>query len=166
MQFPTNCRPSAVHSLLLGGLLLISIVATVPAQQKKVSLDEVKIRLDKARSPVDRTRVYIQLSDALLSEARESITHDDALGVWLEQYRDAISLARETMVSSGRDAQKDPEGYKDLEIRLRHHINSLSGWKRKVRDSKPIEDSLQVAVVIRKEMLDLLFPVIGDKPKP
>ena len=67
------------------------------------------------------------------------------------------------MVTSGRDPQRDPEGYKDLEMLLRQHINILSTWKRKAHDSKPIEDTLVVAIGIRKEMMDLLFPVIGEE---
>jgi hypothetical protein len=84
---------------------------------------------------------------------------------WLDQYRQAITTAREIMLTSGRDPQSEPGGYKDLEITLRQHITWMATWKRKATDSKPIDDSITVASSIQKEMLDLLFPVIGEKPK-
>jgi len=162
-------RSTTALSVLLTTALLIGggVFATTSAAQKKVSLDEARVRLEKAKSPVDRTRAYLQISEIVLKELSESISaHDfDALNEWSEQYRQAIFSAREAMVKSGRDAQRDPEGYKDLEILLRQHINWLMNWKRKIPDSRPIDESITTANGIRKEMLDLLFPVIGEKPK-
>ena len=162
-------RNTVVVSVLLALALLIHghSMPTAAAMQKKLSLDEAKGQLDRAKSPVERTKAYIQISEVALKELSQSISaHDfDALNEWCTQYRQAISSARETMVTSGRDAQRDPEGYKDLEILLRQHINWMMNWKRKLADSRPIDESIVTANGIRKEMLDLLFPVIGDKPK-
>ena len=154
-------------SVLLALALLIGGRMVTSAGQKRVTLDEARVRLDKAKSPVDRTRAYLQISEIVLKEVSDRISAHDLNGLseWSEQYREAISSARETMVASGRDAQRDPEGYKDLEILLRQHLNWLINWKRKIPDNKPLEDSIITANGIRKEMLDLLFPVIGDKPK-
>src|SRR5574339_1270254 len=101
----------AVVSVVLAFALLTSerIFSAPAALQKKVSLDEARTRLEKAKSPVDRARAYIQISDIVLRELSVSVSaHDfDALNEWSEQYREAISSARETMVTSGRDPQRD-----------------------------------------------------------
>lgn len=148
-------------AMLIGGAMMAAVAS------EKTSLDEAKARLDRAKSPVERARAYMQISDVLLKEVNVSISkHDNqALSDWSEQYRQAVNSAGETMMASGRDAYRDPEGYMDIEILLRQHINALANWKRKNPDNKPIEDSLSIAVEVRKEMLDMLFPVIGEKPK-
>jgi hypothetical protein len=155
------CTTGVVIQILLLGAMFCSLTFGEP--ESKMTLDQAKARLEKARTPVERARAHIQISEIVLREVKEnvSLTDRQALEDWMTQYRDAISSARDTMVSSGRDPQRDPEGYKDLEILLRQHINLLSSWKRKVGSSKPIDDSLVTATTIQKEMLDLLFPVIG-----
>src|SRR5262245_56870794 len=97
--------------ILLSALLVVSVGQTKLISWQKPSLDEARVRLDKAKNPVDRARAYLQISDILLKEVGQSISKRDAeaLGEWSEQYRQAISSARETMVTSGRDAQRDPE---------------------------------------------------------
>jgi hypothetical protein len=149
-------------------MLILSVAfacSITRAAEKKATLDEARSRLEHARTPVERARAQCEISDVMLNQVKENVPLSDTrtLNDWLEQYRSAISSARDTMVTSGRDPQRDPEGYKDLEMLLRQHINILSTWKRKAHDSKPIEDTLVVAIGIRKEMMDLLFPVIGEE---
>ena len=163
-------RTTRLPTYLLVLLHTIFMTAFLPvileAAEKKMTLDEARARLERARTPIERARAHIQISDVVLQEVRDNVSLSDtkALSDWLEQYRSAICSARDTIVTSGRDPQRDPEGYKDLEILLRQHINTLSTWKRKAHDSKPIEDTLMVAISIQKEMMDLLFPVLGEKP--
>jgi hypothetical protein len=168
MRFAANWKSSILLLLLQSLLISLSASAVIGgASEKKASVEEVKARLDKARTPVERTMIHIQISDILLRDVKDNVSLNDAktLTDRLEEYRAAISMARETILSSGRDPTTAPGGYKELEMLLRQHITWLHSWKRKAADSKPIEDSLVMANSIQKEMLDLLFPVIGDKPK-
>ena len=161
-------RRLPTYLMLVLHTIFISVALTCTtssAEEKKLTLDEARARLERARTPVERARAQCQISDVVLKEVKDNVSLSDtkALNDWLEQYRDAITSARDTMVTSGRDPQRDPDGYKDLEILLRRHINTLASWKRKAQDSKPIDDTLVVAIGIQKEMMDLLFPVIGER---
>jgi hypothetical protein len=159
-------RPTCLILILHMIFISVALTCTISsAAEKKVTLDEARARLDRAKTAVDRARAQCQISDVVLNEVKDNVSLNDtkALNDWLEQYRSAISSARDTMVTSGRDPSRDPEGYKDIEILLRQHINTLVTWKRKAQDSKPIDDTLLVAVGIQKEMMDLLFPVLGEE---
>ena len=169
MRLATNRRLLSIRLLLVHALLIVAVESTVVsgASEKKVALDEVKARLDRARTPVERVLIQIQISDLLLREVKDNVSLNDtkSLSDWLEQYRETISMARETILNSGRDPQREPDGFKHLEIQLRQHITWLISWKRKATDSKPIEESIAMASSIQKEMLDLLFPIIGEKKR-
>jgi len=159
-RLPT-CLLLILHTFLISGALTCSIAR---AAEKKTALDEARARLERAKTPVERARAQCQISDVVLKEVKDNVSLNDTktLSDWLEQYRSAISSARDTMVTSGRDPARDPDGYKDLEILLRQHINTLATWKRKAADTRPIDDTLVVAIGIQKQMMDLLFPVIGE----
>ena len=164
MRFRRSLSILLLIALSVSAVITSDILAT---SEKKVALDEVKARLEKAKTPVERALIQIQISDIILKEVKDSVSLNDTktLSEWLEQYRQAIASAREAILASGRDPQTESEGFKDLEILLRQHITWLNTWKRKAADTKPIEESLIVASSIQKEMLDLLFPIIGEKTK-
>jgi hypothetical protein len=129
----------------------------------KLTLDEAQSRLQQATKPIDRTITYIQISDILLRHIRTSVPlkDTDAVSDWMAQYREAITAAQQTIVASGRDAQAYPQGYMDLEMVLRQHIRWLGDWRGGLIDQerRPIDETMDIAVAIRQQMLDLLFPV-------
>src|SRR5262249_61397151 len=77
--------------------------------------------LCEIRSPLQRTKSYIAISQLLLdfvSSAAED--HDiEAMGKRLDHYTSAIRSARDTIVSSDGDPVRKPAGFKDLELALR-----------------------------------------------
>ena len=129
----------------------------------KLTLDEAQDRLHQSTKPVDRTMTYIQISDILLRHVRSSVPLKDteAVSDWMEQYRDAITSAQQTIVASGRDAQLYPQGYMDLEVVLRQHIRWLRDWRGGLPDQerRPIDQTMSAAVAIHQQMMDLLFPL-------
>lgn len=129
----------------------------------RLTLDEAQSRLQQSTKPVDRTMTYIQISDILLRHVRSSVPlkDTDAVTDWMEQYRDAIMSAQQTIVGSGRDAQVYPQGYMDLEMVLRQHIRWLADWRGGLVDQqrRPIDETMNTAVAIQQQMLSLLFPL-------
>jgi len=129
----------------------------------KMTLDEAQSRLQQSTKPIERTITYIQISDILLRHVRTSVPlkDTDALSEWMDQYREAITAAQQTLIASGRDAQSYPQGFMELEMVLRQHIRWLGDWKGGLIDEerRPIDETIDTAVAIRQQMLDLLFPV-------
>jgi hypothetical protein len=64
------------------------------------------------------------------------------------------------MMDSDRDAERNPAGYKDLEVSLRQQIRYLQEMARSVAfdDRAPVEAALNRAETIRDEMIRKIFP--------
>ena len=159
-------RRVAMSALLFHALLTSCAVRTetsLMGEPSKLTLGQARNLLEQSTKPVDRAKAYVELSDILIRYVHSNIprTDADATREWLEQYQDAILSARQTMLASGRDAQRHPEGYRELEIILRRHIRWLSDWRIGLVDEErtPVEDTMKTATAVRGEMLQLLFPV-------
>src|SRR5687767_5823445 len=131
-------RCLAISSLLLNALLsgcAVRTETTLMGDAGKLTFDEAQTLLQQSTEPVERTRAFVQLSDILIRHFNSSRSGSDgARSELLEQYQEAILSARKTILSSGRNAQRHPEGYKELEIVLRRHIRWLSDWRLGLRD--------------------------------
>lgn len=158
-------RCVAISSLFLIAFLTgcaVRTESTLMGDPGKLTLGEVQTLLQQSKEPVERTRIYVQLSDILIRQFHSSTgSGTDRTPDWLEQYEGAILSARETIMNSGRNAQRDPEGFKELEIALRRHIRWLNDWRIGLRDQERLEidDTIETATTIRGQMLALLFPV-------
>ena len=166
-------RRVAISALLFNALLTSCAVraeeTTLMGEPGKLTLNEARDLLQQSTKPVDRTKAYVQLSDILIRYVHSNIPRNDAdaTRAWLEEYQGAILSARETMLASGRDAQRHPEGYRDLEVILRRHIRWLSDWRIGLVDQErmPLEDTMKTATAVRGEMLQLLFPVFTSNAR-
>lgn len=165
-------RLVAISALLLPVLLASCAVrteTTLMGEPSNLTLGEARDILQQATKPVERAKAYVQLSDILIRYVHSMMPRNDAEATreWLDQYQDAILSARETMLASGRDAQRHPEGYRELEISLRRHIRWLNDWRIGLVDQErtSIEDTMKTATAIRGEMLQLLFPVFTPDPR-
>ena len=162
-----RCAKSVAMSTLMLNAFLMGCAArtesTLMGEPAKVTLGQARNLLEQSKKPVDRTKAYVQLSDILIRYVHLNVPRNDPASTreWLEQYQEAILSARDEIVTSGRNAQRHPEGYRDLEIVLRRHIRWLSDWRLGLVDQEraPIEATMKTASEIRSEMLGLLFPV-------
>jgi hypothetical protein len=159
-------RRVAMSALLFHALLTSCAVRTetsLMGEPSRLTLGQARDLLEQSTNPVDRARAYVQVSDILIRYVHSDIPRNDADATreWLDQYQDAILSARQTMLASGRDAQRHPEGYRELEISLRRHIRWLSDWRIGLVDEEraPFDDTVRTATAVRGEMLQLLFPV-------
>jgi hypothetical protein len=141
---------------------------TLMGEPSKLTLSQARSLLQQSTEPVERTIAYVQLSDILIRNAHSKTPRDDSEERdWLAQYEEAILSARETIATSGRNAQRHPEGFKELEIVLRRHIRWLSDWRMGMVDPEraEFEETMRTATAIRGEMLGLLFPVVIQNPR-
>ena len=161
-------KSGATGTLMLTAFLMGCAVrtelTTVMGEPSKLTLGQARTLLEQTKKPVDRTRAYVELSDVLIRHIHRHVPRSDQERTreWLDQYQNAILSARDEIVASGRDAQRHPDGFMELEMTLRRHIRWLSDWRFGLVDEQrePIENTLKTASEVRTEMLDLLFPVV------
>jgi hypothetical protein len=118
-------------------------------------------------NPVEKTKSHIVISRIFLDFAAGAAREGDfdAMQPILTQYVNAIRSARDAIMNSDRDAQRRPEGYRDLELILREHVRRLEDYRRalNVDQRVPVEEALKVATTIREEMLRKLFPTTPNE---
>ncbi len=157
----TKSLPAAI---LLAGLSLYSLSAPpLRAQQNKQieQLGKEKLKLQRENDPVGRTKTQIKIADILLVLTGDALRDSDfeRMRNYLNEYVAAIQDAHDTMMSSGRDAQKRAGGFKDLEIALRRHMRQLQdmGESLTLDLREPVEKARNQAAEIRDVILKALF---------
>src|ERR1700732_129696 len=87
-------------------------------------LAEMQARFDHEKNPVHRAKLLEKLGDAEFDEARRAFKVNDlsTVGMVLEKYRDNVRVALEGLRTKHNDAQKDSNGFRQLEIHVRRGI--------------------------------------------
>jgi hypothetical protein len=149
-------------AILLSGLFHTA-PASVYAQQDKLieRLTKERLRLQRPDDPVGRTKTQIKVADILLTLIGTSVRNNNLpeMEELLQEYVSAIQDARDTMMNSGRDAQRKAGGFKDLEIALRRHLRQLQdmGGALTFDQREPVEKARAEATEIRDQLLRALF---------
>ncbi len=112
--------------------------------------------------PVQNARAVVRQGELQLEQVRREVkaeNYDAALRV-LTQYRDAVKSAHSTLKASGRDAEKKPSGFKNLQIHIRQSIQRLDQtiFSVPVEERAPFEAIRKELDSIDKELIDALFP--------
>ena len=130
-------------------------------------LQKEKDKLSRTTDPVDRTKTDITISEILLSLATDAVKtgEPELLGKRLTEYMDTIRDAHQTMMNTGRDAQKKAKGFKELEMALRRQIRMLDDMARSVSfdQREPVEKTKQEVSEIRDDVFRALF---GERNAP
>src|SRR5262245_48097492 len=104
--------------LLVGlcGCLLIPSASLAQQPDKRFEeLQKQQDRLKREKDPVGHTKTQIQISEILLSFIGDAVKNGDfdMMQKRLDEYSAAIDDALQTMVNTGRDANRHPGGFKD-----------------------------------------------------
>ena len=110
-------------------VLFIGLCSYSVAQSKaEEQLRKERAELARTKDPVGRTKIEIKISDLLITLMADAARggDDKRAEQYLNDYSNTISDAHLTMMKTGKDAHKHPEGFKDLEISLRKQQSRLS----------------------------------------
>jgi hypothetical protein len=137
-------------------------IAEMSAKQRSERLATERGRVSDLTDPVAKTKSYIAISEILLSFAFDSIREGATGDVknLMDQYINAVESARDTMLMSTRNPERNPAGFKDLEIAVRVQLRLLQDIHQQLafEERKPVESAIAVATSVRDEMLRILFP--------
>jgi hypothetical protein len=139
-------------------LVFLALLAPAAAQ----SLADLQARFDRETSGVQKAKIAGKLGDAQFEEARRAGKAGDynAVGLTLEKYRDNVRAAIAALKQQHPDAEKQSNGYRQLQIHVRKGIREVDesllvspeGYK------PPLQIVRQDLIGMEDELLKALFP--------
>jgi hypothetical protein len=119
-------------------------------------------RLQREQNPVKKAKYEIKLADLKLQQARAAYQQRDLelgaklLGALVEHMKSSWKILQE----SGRQAAKQPQGFKELEISLRQDGRLLDDLRHRLAylDRDPVERATEELEQIHSQVLEALFP--------
>jgi hypothetical protein len=140
---------------------------TCGAQEK---IAELQKRFDHETNPVHRARLLEKLGDAQFAETRRAFKTNDlvTVGIVLEKYRDDARVALEGLKKKHPDAERQPGGYRQLEIHVRRGIREVEEILLRVPEQyqPPLQIVREDLDRMDREMIGMLFRHPGDQPPP
>ena len=141
------------------GLFLLLVMVTPLAAQ---SLADLQARFERETSGVQKAKQIGKLGDAQFEEAWRAGKAGDynAVGLTLERYRDNVRAAVDALKKQHPDAEKQSNGYRQLEMYVRKGIREVDdtllvspeGYK------PPLQIVRQDLIKMDDELLKMLFP--------
>ncbi|MFN8005526.1 MAG: hypothetical protein U0V70_00570 [Terriglobia bacterium] len=146
---------------------LFALWITVPIQVQSAPEDSEKNyqkleeKLKATADPIKKVKILIEMSNhqlqvvVHLAEQRQFPEADQGLS----QYQDLIRQTRDLLKVSGRNAQKNPAGFKDFELALRKQLRRLDDLRAlyPYEQSKPLEGVIAEVSTTQENMMVELF---------
>src|SRR5437763_14853716 len=141
------------------GLLALLVFTTSGVAQ---SLADLQARFDRETSGVQKAKLMTRLGEAQLEEARRAgrAGEYDSLGLTLEKYRDNVRAAVDALKKQHPDAEKQSNGYRQLEMHVRKGIREVDETLLVSPDGykPPLQIVRRDLISADEELLKLLFP--------
>ena len=152
-----------------GLALILSMWPGCAAGQDQAQL---QAQFDKDPNAVHKAKMLSKLGESQFREVRRSEKAGDnsTVGLTFEKYRDNIRVALDALKQQHPNAEKQPNGYRQLEIALRKGLREL-GESMIIAPEPylpPLELVRQDLTAMDDELLKLLFPLrpLNQKPVP
>ena len=146
---------------LVGDPMYPSSFAQAKEDKRAKQLENEKRKLDRTNGPANRAKSLMKIAEITLSYMSDAANAGEfsEMNMFVEQYRQAVTDARDTMLKSGLDPHKKSGGYKTVEIALRKQIRDLQDVARllTVEERQPVDETINVVVKIREEFIQALF---------
>jgi hypothetical protein len=132
-------------------------------------LEELQARFDHETDAVRKAKLLEKLGDAQFDEARRSgVAHDySAVGLTMEKYRDNARAAFDALKKNQPDAERHPNGYKQLQFHVHRALRELDDilLVAPLEYKPPLRLVRQDLNAMNDELLHRLFPRRpGEKP--
>jgi hypothetical protein len=130
-------------------------------EDKRVKQLENEKRKLSTSNPANRAKSLMGIAEITLSYVSDAAKANDfpTMRSYVEQYRQAVMDARDTMMKSGLDPHKKSGGYKTVEIALRLQVRQLQDIARTltVDERQPVDETIDMVSKIRDEFIRALF---------
>lgn len=154
----------------VGMWLAASVIFCATCWGEGDKIAELQKRFDRETNPVSRAKLLGKLGDAQFEETRRAFKANDlvTVGIVLENYRDDAKIALEGLKKKHPDAEKQPGGYRQLEIHVRRGIREVDEILLRV----PEQYQPPLLIVrgdldkMEREMIRMLFRHPGEQAQP
>lgn len=170
-RFEKSARKKAIAVLLKAPVALFLAATLLPAKPARPvdALEQLQEKFDKENDGVRKAKLMLKLGEAQFVKERDATRSGDFVtaGVVMEKYRDNVRAALQALKKSHPDAEKHPNGYKQLESEtaegLREIRDVMLAMPEPLRPPmQAVDDDLRE---MNMELLKLLFPRRpGEKP--
>ncbi len=143
------------------GVAALSLLAAAAARQPD-NEDDLQARLQRESNPVKKAKLGMRLGRVKLQKAIAA--YDDGKieqgAESLKEYEQVMNDSWQTLQRSGRQATRQPQGFKELDIALREDSRLLVDLAHRTSyfDRAAIEKARKEAESLRSEVLRALFP--------
>lgn len=157
-------RASWAWAVLLGMAL---VPMALPAASDKLA--ELQEQFDRETSAVHKAKLLEKLGDAQFSAARDAGKSNDysSVDIAMEKYRDNVRGAFDALKKQHPDAERHPNGYKQLEMSVRKGIREVDDTMlvAPLEYKPPLQLVRLDLIAVDDELLRMLFPRRpGDQP--
>jgi hypothetical protein len=125
-------------------------------------LGELQAAFDHEASAVRKAKLLEKLGDAQFDVTREAGKSNDygSVDITMEKYRDNVRAAFDALRKQHPDAERHPNGYKQLEISVRKGIREVDDTLlvAPLEYKPPLQLVRQDLIAIDDELLRMLFP--------
>jgi hypothetical protein len=151
-----------VRGTSLGALGSLAFFLLVLVPRASGQLADLQVRFDNESNAVHKAKMLEKLGDAQFTEARRAEKDGDnsTVGLTLEKYRDNVRAALGALKKQHPNAEKQPNGYRQLEMHVRKGIREVGESLLVAPEplKPPLEIVRQDLVAMDDELLKLLFP--------
>jgi hypothetical protein len=139
----------------------LTLILFVPLSGGAEDLAKLQQQLAQESDPDDRAKITVKIGRELLKQIADAFEKGEGEEAehLLSDYRQAIRAAHEDLKDSGRDARRNPKGFKDLEIHLRKSTKKLDdlGHNLSFDERTPLDEAIAEMEAIRQELLENLM---------
>jgi hypothetical protein len=155
----------SVALLLIGVPALPEGAASAPRSDTEAQLlARLQAEHDPVKKSIEESRLArIKLQQAIQAYGQGNVEQGvQLLSTYVGRIKDAWQILR----SAGRNAVRNPRGFKELDIELREDARMLEDLKRRTSyfDRDPIDKAEKEADEVRFEVLQALFPSRAPEP--
>jgi hypothetical protein len=148
-------------------VLAVTAGAAPAACQAGSGPDAQMLALQAEGDPARRAKATVKYGESQLALLRAALHEEDFAGGLkiLEQYRDAMQGAFDALRASGRNAEKKPDGFKQMQIHLRQTVSRLGPMVLAVPPEfrPPFEKLRKELEDMDKALMEMLFPPRGSR---
>jgi hypothetical protein len=144
-------------------LTLACFVCVLHAVEEAPDKDYLKLelKLKTIADPIGKAKTLIQMADYQLRGASHQVKKSNFTEAdqSLSRYRAIIHQTQEILLASGKNAQKDPTGFKDFEIALRRQLRALDDMRSAYpyEQAQKLNETMEDAKAAQESMLVQIF---------
>jgi len=157
-----------VRSTSLGTLHGLALILFLLPPAVTETLAELQAHFDRETSAVRKAKLLEKLGDAQFEETRRAGKSGDhaTVALTLEKYRDNARAALELLKQPHPDAERQSNGYRQLQFHVRRSIREVDESMLMAPDEykPPLQIVRGDLIAMDDEMIKLLFPSHPAKP--